>query len=84
MELDITRFKRLFDSALADALSNDVADTLAIQAAQAEYAISSEAAEVAKAALAPFQAAIDADASEDEQTNCDLLTLLIRQSAHRR
>jgi Lon protease-like protein len=54
---------------LADALSNDVADARAIQTAQAEAAIASEAAEVAKAALAPLQAAVDADASEDEQIN---------------
>jgi len=54
---------------LAGALANDVADAQAIATAQSEYAIASEAAEVAKAALAPLQAAIDADASEDEQIN---------------
>jgi len=54
---------------LAGALANDVADAQAIATAQSEYAIASESAEVAKAALAPLQAAIDADASEDEQIN---------------
>ena len=54
---------------LAGALANDVADAQMIVTAQSEYAIASEVAEAAKAALAPLQAAIDADASEDEQIN---------------
>jgi len=54
---------------LAGALANDIADAQMIATAQSEYAIASGVAEAAKAALAPLQAAIDADASEDEQIN---------------
>ena len=56
-------------SQLADALANDVADAEAIATAQAEATIAFEAAEVARAAVAPLQAAFDADVSEDEQIN---------------
>jgi len=56
-------------SQLADALANDAADAEAIATAQAEATIAFEAAEVAKAAVAPLQAAFDADVSEDEQIN---------------
>jgi len=54
---------------LADALANDAADAQAIATAQSEAMIAFEAAEVAKAAVAPLQAAFDADVSEDEQIN---------------
>jgi hypothetical protein len=56
-------------SQLADALANDAADAEAIATAQAEATIAFEAAEGAKAAVAPLQAAFDADADEDEQIN---------------
>lgn len=54
---------------LADALANDAADAQAIAAAQSEAMIAFEAAEVARAAVAPLQAAFDADADEDAQIN---------------
>jgi len=56
-------------SQLADALANDAADAEAIATAQAEATIAFEAAEVARAAVAPLQAAFDADADEDAQIN---------------
>jgi len=56
-------------SQLADALANDAADAEAIATAQSEATIAFEAAEVARAAVAPLQAAFDADVSEDEQIN---------------
>jgi len=54
---------------LADALANDAADAQAIATAQSEAMIAFEAAEVARAAVAPLQAAFDADADEDAQIN---------------
>lgn len=54
---------------LADALANDKADADAIAEAQTLATEYQSEAEAAKQALAPLQAAVDADASEDEKVN---------------
>jgi len=54
---------------LATAMASDAADQGAIATAKAEAEAAKVEAEAAKAALAPLQAAIAADATEDEQVN---------------
>jgi chromosome segregation ATPase len=54
---------------LAEAKANDKSDADAIAEAQSLAETAKAEAEAAKQALAPLQAAVDADASEDEKVN---------------
>lgn len=60
---------------LAIAKANDASDAQAIAEAQAEAEQAQAEAQVAKDAVAPLQAALDADVSEDEQVNALLDSL---------
>lgn len=62
---------------LATSLANDAADAQAISEAKTQAEAAKVEADNAKQAIAPLQAVIDADATEDEQVNTLLDSVVI-------